>query len=285
MAFIDAAKIPATGHPRIDAGHQRMAEEVNRLYELWQGGASQERVLRSFAELLRVVGRHFAEEEEIGRIAGYEGVEQHAARHRDLLEELTDLLDRVRSVGGYGDLTIDAFALIDTLLYEHEIVDDQDFWLLFRNGVPERPEVEPQLIVWDHRLATGIAVIDDDHKVLVELLNRLSSALGEKAPGSTVGRLLERVMEHTTQHFAREEEMMAEAGSPGLENHRILHETLVNDLKSVMARQAEGQYVDLEDLLQTYMKFWLIDHIRNVDARTLPGANAEAVVAQGMDAE
>jgi hypothetical protein len=33
------------------------------------------------------------------------------------------------------------------------------------------------------------------------------------------------------------------------------------------------------------MKFWLIDHIRNVDARTLPGANAEAVVAQGMDAE
>lgn len=276
MAFIDAAKIPATGHPRIDTSHRALAEQVNALYEMWQAGAPQADVLRALDLLVRAVGRHFAEEEEIGAAAGYDGLERHAARHRDLLGRLTELVESLRGAEGYRDLTIDVFALIDTLLYEHEIIDDQDYWLLFRDGVPDpRPGGGRRpLIVWDARLETGVPEVDRDHQGLVDLLNRLDGALAGHAPEAAVAALLGRVRDHTRAHFAREEAMMTAAEARDLDTHRILHEHLLEDLERVMVQHAEGRYLDLEDLLQTYLKFWLIDHIRNVDARALKAAKA-----------
>lgn len=274
MAFIDAAKIPPTGHPRIDAGHREMAEQVNSLYEMWQSGAPHADVVRSLDLLLRVVGRHFAEEEEIGRAIGYDGMDRHQGRHRELLGELTTLVDGLRGATGYSDRAIDAFALIDSLLYEHEIVDDQDYWLLFHDGVPaEAAPADQPLIALDEGLSTGIAAVDRDHEALVDLINALARSLRADAGPATVRDLLDRLVDHSRRHFAKEEAMMEAADAPGLEGHRILHEHLLSDLDAVIAQYGAGRYADLEDLLQTYLKFWLIDHIRNVDARTLPGAS------------
>lgn len=275
MKFIDAERIPPTGHPRIDAGHRDLAEQVNDLYELWQQGVPQDRILHQFDLLLRVVGRHFAEEEDIGRQCGFECLSQHQARHAALMADLTEMVERVRAGTGYHDLTIDVFDCIDTLLYEHEIVDDQDFWLLFRDGLPDEGR-EGDLILWTADMETGLDCIDADHRALVDLLNRLAAALGGDAPDRAVRYLLNRVLEHSKAHFALEEGMMERAGAPGLETHRALHQHLLKDLLAIIDHHAAGAYADLDHLMHNYLKYWLIDHIRNVDAVYLPRVPEEA---------
>lgn len=269
MAFIDAGRIPATGHPRIDAGHEELAGQINSLYERWREGAPQDDILRHLDLLVRAIGRHFAEEEDIGRQVGYRYLAEHQARHVSLLAELTDLVEDMRSDASGRDRAIDVFTVIDSLLYEHEIVDDQDYWLLFRDGLPEVPQPSG-VIDWGADLRTGLPDIDADHQGLIDLLNRLSTALGTAAPPSAVGYLLNRVLEHSQAHFAREERMMAEADAPSLDTHRALHAHLLDDLQGVIERHARGEYPNLHDLLHGYLKYWLIDHIRNVDAVSIP---------------
>ncbi len=280
MAFIDASKIPATGHPRIDAGHKDLADRVNSLYEMWQAGAGHPEIVRASDLLVRAVGRHFAEEEEIGAKAGYDGLDRHAALHRELLGRLSGMVEDLRRSTGYGDMAIDVFSLIDTLLYEHEIVDDQDFWLVFRDGAGDagEPSGRRLLVVWDGRLETGVREVDEDHRDLVEWLNRLDTVVDAE-----VGDVLSAILSHTEEHFFREEALMEACDAPNLEAHRSMHSELLVDLRAVVRRHAEGLENGLGQDVQSYLKFWFLDHIRHVDApvmkaiRSREGAEQAAV--------
>lgn len=274
--FIDPDKIPPTGHPRIDAGHRALAREINDLYGRWRGGVSRDELCEGFKLLIRSVGRHFAEEEEAALGAAFVGLEPHRARHRELLDRLAAAVAALppeTTSEATADPVIDLFEAMDSLLYEHEVLDDQEYWPLFRDGLADIEGPGP-LIVWTADLETGLHQADQHHRGLALQLNHIKAAVTARAPAERVTDLLEGLRALAVLHFAWEEVLMMDAAVPAIDDHRLLHRRLLEDLDTLIARWTEGGFTELEAVLESDLKFWLIDHIRHVDQPMADGIAA-----------
>lgn len=276
--FIDVSRIPVTGNARIDQAHRDLAAMVNMLFEQWRDGVDGAELKAGFELFLRAVGRHFAEEEEIAAAAGCPNVPEHAGKHNALLVALTSHVHALADLteSRVGDRRIDLFSLIDQMLYEHEMLDDQEFWpVLSAVGHSVDVPADAPLIVWSRALETGHAEVDRQHRTLVELLNGLDAMVRRQALAVEASELLGRIIDHTRCHFQWEERQMAGIRAPGAAAHRMLHAQLLTDMTEAVA--ATGGVPTL-DLMQ-YLKFWFIDHIRHVDGDLARSLNAMAAAS------
>ncbi|CCQ72233.1 bacteriohemerythrin [Magnetospira sp. QH-2] len=263
--FIDPQKIPRTGSPMIDAAHARLAEIANEAYDLWQTGAQDRSVndtLRLFIEMAR---RHFHTEEREIRNAGFEAWREHAKMHQMLLAELSSLCLEVRDTANSDRVKYSVFQTLDGILYQHEFLDDQDFWHLF---VKEEisSSVLAELIPWEDRFSVGDDSIDRQHKTLIKMLNRLHVSLNEEGECPDVSDQLANIEAHTRWHFSYEESFMEKIGmTQGLDGHKALHRNLLLQIESLIHGFNAVTSPIPKDIVRTSLKSWLLDHLLNVD--------------------
>ena len=60
-------------------------------------------------------------------------------------------------------------------------------------------------LAWDSSYATGIQTFDDQHKVLIRMVNDLHDAMQQKRSKEAVGQILRGLADYTVTHFADEE--------------------------------------------------------------------------------
>lgn len=280
--FVDVGRIPRIGHPRIDDAHRALAEAVNTLFDQWRGGVPAADLRAGFELFLRAVGRHFREEEEVAAAAGCPGVERHAARHRSLLEALTRQVHALTSddaPGATGDQRIDLFSLIDAMLYEHEILDDQEFWPVFsRLGGEAREAAGPAVIEWSADLATGHEEMDRQHRTLADMLNALGAAIVAGADRQEIAGLVGRVGDLARCHFQWEERQMEAAGLGSVRLHALLHAQLLDDLAATLEVLRSGTANDLAEV-PGRLRIWFIDHIAHADGEVAAALRTTAAEA------
>lgn len=117
-------------------------------------------------------------------------------------------------------------------------------------------------IAWTAELETGIAVIDGQHRRIVDYINELQSISGSAAP-EVLDRVLNDLVDYTYSHFAFEEALMEEAGYDSLPIHRKTHEAFCERIASLKLRASAGEAVTEE--LVALLRNWLIRHIMNDD--------------------
>jgi len=112
---------------------------------------------------------------------------------------------------------------------------------------------------WKDEFSVGVAIIDQDHKELLRIVNALSEALA-KGP-QPAGRICDELIEHTLAHFTREEHWFKPLGYPGAEQHRRMHQKLTERLLEY--RDRLRQETDA-DRLALFVDF-LAHHITGAD--------------------
>lgn len=116
---------------------------------------------------------------------------------------------------------------------------------------------------WGPELNTGIDVIDNQHRRIVQFINQLNDV---KAAGDRriLGEVIEGMVDYTLSHFAFEETLMADAKYPFLHGHQKIHEIFVARVNKFRDRFLAGEEVG--DELHGLLVRWLIQHIQNDDA-------------------
>lgn len=126
-------------------------------------------------------------------------------------------------------------------------------------------------ILWKDEMSVGVAQLDDDHKGLISILNRLGEALhdeaGTRAALDLGFRALSRYMR---VHFAREEHAMRAADYPGLDEHHPQHADFIDEMTDMAARFESGGDDELLEELVLYLRDWLINHIMAEDMAYKP---------------
>ena len=120
-------------------------------------------------------------------------------------------------------------------------------------------------VEWTDTLSVGIDVIDDDHKGLIDIINRVLAAERE---GTSVKWALGELATYANDHFTREEKMMEAANYPDLAAHKKTHEAFVEwlqSLRTVYGADPGAEYY-LAETMREYLQTWLTDHIMKVDA-------------------
>ena len=127
----------------------------------------------------------------------------------------------------------------------------------------------PDLITWDDSIRFGIDSIDRQHHHLVDLVNKLHRAMRNRAGKTVLAATLAELARYTVEHFQFEEQQMAAAGYPQLENHKRLHEKLVAQVVDFQ-RQFESGSVTVTLDLMNFLSDWLVNHIKGVDRQYVP---------------
>ncbi len=125
----------------------------------------------------------------------------------------------------------------------------------------------PDFIEWNDKLSVGIQEIDEQHKRLVELANRLNVALLSKTgddEASEVLDVLDKLIEYTRTHFVVEESLMRILGYPDYEEHKQHHEALVLKVLAFRKRLQEDHRIGRVELME-FMRDWLVNHIMKED--------------------
>ena len=131
------------------------------------------------------------------------------------------------------------------------------------------------LMEWQDCYSLGIVAIDLQHRVLMDMTNRLhKAALGEKN-GDNVEYAMNELLTYVEFHFSFEERLMAECGYPSLIEHRDSHRGLLAEFRALQA-DINGGGLALNDRVMNFLQGWLTHHIVSSDRHFPPLALAAA---------
>lgn len=119
-------------------------------------------------------------------------------------------------------------------------------------------------IEWTAEYELGIAVIDGQHRRIVDYINQLEDAV-ERQDRAAVGEVLHQLLDYTQSHFAFEEALLEEVDYGHSVPHQRTHAAFTRRIAEVQGRYAAGEAV-ASDLL-TLLRTWLVEHIQGEDAR------------------
>jgi hemerythrin-like metal-binding protein len=132
------------------------------------------------------------------------------------------------------------------------------------------------LVTWTHASSVGVRAMDNEHSIMMDVMNELRSVLAHGAEREQAKELLSKLIEITGIHFWNEEQLMERYGFPGLGEHRTEHQRLLEHLKEFAHRRKHGEVVHMSGFL-CFLHNWFIDHVEGLDKQYGPWLNKHGV--------
>ncbi|MFQ5965119.1 MAG: bacteriohemerythrin [Candidatus Scalinduaceae bacterium] len=112
---------------------------------------------------------------------------------------------------------------------------------------------------WESSYSVGDKLLDEQHKKIFYLGNEISNM-----NGLNVKKVVMDLFKHTREHFDHEEELMQEVQFPGFEEHRELHNDLIEKLGATNHRSSNTDHSNVY-IFRKLVYDWIIDHIMTQD--------------------
>ncbi len=123
---------------------------------------------------------------------------------------------------------------------------------------------------WKQLLRIGVAEIDNEHLLIMQMIGRLRKALEESdresLPEEITLSTLKRLVAYVREHFAAEEAIMKNAQYPDFDRHRREHELFLEHLVEVEKTEAKENAASITEFLNS-LSNWLHHHVLEMDKR------------------
>jgi len=121
-------------------------------------------------------------------------------------------------------------------------------------------------LVWKDDWNTGIATIDEMHRLIVDKLNQVIALCAQPDILSESSKFnkylkpaLSELMDVTRHHFISEEETMRESNYPAYASHKKEHQILLAEMTQLI-REINNNGTKPENIIHRDLKHWFIAH-------------------------
>lgn len=122
---------------------------------------------------------------------------------------------------------------------------------------------------WNKNYLIGIDSIDNQHKKLVEIINKLYEAINRGKTRTIIPEVSDELRQYTQYHFSYEEECMKKCKYTSLNKHIEEHVDLIIQLdEHLKVYNASEGFTSIK--LLHFLKDWLIIHILEKDKQYVP---------------
>ena len=122
------------------------------------------------------------------------------------------------------------------------------------------------LMPWTSNLENGVKFVDEQHQVLVKIINSLYAAMKSGEGRSVVSDLLDELVKYTVYHFGNEEKCFDQLKYSETAQHKKIHKELTDQVIRHVEQFKTGS-ADISMDLMNFLKDWLSNHICKVDKR------------------
>lgn len=129
------------------------------------------------------------------------------------------------------------------------------------------------LIQWTTTMSVGLDELDEDHKLLISVINQLDRNTDAEPRSDVIRQCLMQLRRYAEFHFAREEKVMTACKFPGIGVQESEHRDFIKRIKDVTERFDAGpenaaNVVNRE--LLDFLRDWLTHHIMIEDMAYRP---------------
>lgn len=259
------------GVEAIDKEHEHLFSIINEAITIiyYDYGEDQYfKIKHLLNELEHYADSHFAHEEAyMEKIRDPELILQRS-QHRVFQQRLYEFTFRnIHDEAPQREALKELLAFLSLWLYRHILSSD--------TMIGKLPPIEEWMLKENpceflEEYMTGINLIDREHEVLFETIERAHTRLGtwrEGDPYDDIINILDELKADTIHHFADEEEYMQHIGFEGYGAQKHAHEAFVYQMDNV-------DFGDIEENPKLYMQSlfaflmgWMINHIVNMDKK------------------
>ncbi len=129
-------------------------------------------------------------------------------------------------------------------------------------------KLEGKFITWSPELSVGIGFIDDQHKILVKLMNDLASHTEADMENERLysKSVIKELLDYVKVHFITEEELMLQTDFQGYDEHKSEHENFVLKVVDLVKDFNNNKSLAMETLT-AFLKKWILHHIAGTDKK------------------
>lgn len=120
------------------------------------------------------------------------------------------------------------------------------------------------LIDWTNEFSVGIPSLDEQHRNLVDIINKFEEARRRGKGTKIMRQILNEIIGYTQEHFAFEEELLEESDYPDRKLHQSQHRQLLQKVERLQHDYLhEGRRITAET--GEFLNYWLTSHILQHD--------------------
>jgi len=137
-------------------------------------------------------------------------------------------------------------------------------------NLPYGPEGGRKMFKWSENYKTGIEIIDEQHKKLIEIGAKLEDMLYAGDSLDYYDYIMETINElkdYTDYHFSYEEKQMRERNYPDLDEHRAEHLYFIKRIDKIAMQDIDSQQISVISEALDFLARWLFSHILNSDMK------------------
>ena len=250
------------GVPEIDDEHKRLFELIAEVDAAVKANAdSLSTAMTLIAELKQYVVNHFAHEEAYMEKIHDPELPRQKKEHAAFIEKvnaysLADITDASANA-----TILELLEFLSKWLMGHILGSDILIGQFEATAKPTRP-------VFTDEFKTGVAVIDEEHQMLFQIVGKIYDAIEVELVHDKfdlILDILDELKEYTRVHFADEENYMREIGFEGLAQQEILHQKFIETLADVNLDDVDDNQVEYLYEVLNFLQNWLVNHILKVD--------------------
>ena len=122
------------------------------------------------------------------------------------------------------------------------------------------------MIKWDDKYSVGIPIIDEEHKELIGILNKVFFAKEHNDNPEETREVLREMVTYALTHFKTEESYMKVFNYPYYRDHKEEHRDFYIETIAYLDKFTKGDSQTVNEILE-YLKWWLINHIQGTDKK------------------
>ena len=122
-----------------------------------------------------------------------------------------------------------------------------------------------ELISWNEQYSVGIKKFDDEHKVILNLINQLHSAMRSGKTEELLNLTIKRLVDYASTHFQAEEKLFDLHNYLKKESHKKEHAFFISKIQSFRQKNDTGKNSSVSIELIGFLREWLLKHILSVD--------------------
>jgi hemerythrin len=124
--------------------------------------------------------------------------------------------------------------------------------------------VSSSAIKWDASYSVGIAEIDQQHQMLISMINELSDSVSQVRGREAQEKVLNGLTSYAKEHFATEERYFDKYAYPWSVTHKAEHAAFTQKVLQFAQDYTAGK-AGLNSQILTFLSDWLKNHIISKD--------------------
>ncbi|MEI6228443.1 MAG: bacteriohemerythrin [Candidatus Saccharibacteria bacterium] len=118
-------------------------------------------------------------------------------------------------------------------------------------------------IEWQQDYSVGVALIDEQHKHFVGILNKLYETI-QSAKTKELATITTELVKYTKTHFDTEEKYFKEFKYEYTDEHIAEHKRLIGKVGEFLENNGENHLIRSFELLE-FLEDWLVGHLATMD--------------------